>query len=78
MAKKEENAWQHFEELKDILQMFSSGWWKKNFKHHIDKFIEDCLIEKELVAAIPCEDKKEEENNRIALYGLWHLVAGAV
>jgi hypothetical protein len=78
MVEKEENARQHFEELKDVLQMFSPGWWETNFKHHVDKFIEDRLIEKELVAAIPCRDEEEEESNRIALHGLRRLVAGAV
>ena len=78
MIEKEENAWQHFEELKDILQMFSLGWWKKNFKHHVDEFIGDRLIEKELITAVPCKNKEEEENNRIHLHGLRHLVAGAI
>lgn len=78
MIEKEENARQHFEELKDILQMFSPGWWEKNFKHHVDEFIADRLIEKELVTAVPCKNKEEEENDRIHLHGLRRLVAGAV
>ena len=78
MIEKEENARQHFEELKDILQMFSPGWWEKNFKHHVDKFIADRLIEKERVTAVPYKSKEEEENDRIQLHGLRHLVAGAV
>jgi len=48
MIEKEEKARQHFEELKGVLQMFSPHWWKKNFKHHVDEFIGDRLIEKEL------------------------------
>ena len=78
MIEKEENAWQHFEKLKDILQMFSPGWWEKNFKHHVDNFIADRLIEKELVTAVPCKNKKEEENDHIHLHGLQCLVAGAI
>jgi hypothetical protein len=78
MIEKEENARQHFEELKDILQMFSPSWWKKNFKHHVDEFIGDRLIEKELVTAVPYENKEEEEEDRIHLHGLRRLVAGAV
>jgi hypothetical protein len=78
MAEKEENARQHFEELKDVLLMFSPGWWKKNFKHHVDKFIGDRLVEKELIAEVPAKDKEEEENDRIHLHGLRRLVAGAV
>ena len=78
MIEKEENAQQHFEELKDVLPMFSPGWWKKNFKHHVDKFIGDRLIEKELITEVPAKDKEEEENDRIHLHGLRRLVAGAV
>jgi hypothetical protein len=78
MIEKEEKARQHFEELKDILPIFSPGWWEKNFKHHVDEFIRDRLIEKELITAIPCEDEEEEENDRIMLHGLRRLVAGAI
>jgi hypothetical protein len=58
--------------------MFSPGWWKKNFKHHVDKFIGDRLIEKELITEVPAKNKEEEENDRIHLHGLRRLVAGAV
>ena len=78
MVEKEENAWQHFEELKDIVQMFSPGWWEKNFKDHVDEFIRDRLIEKKLITAVPGESIEEEENDRIHLHGLRRLVAGAV
>ena len=78
MVQKEENAQQHFEELKDIVQMFSLGWWEKNFKDHINKFIRDHLIEKELITAVPCKSIEEEENDHIHLHGLRCLVAGAV
>ena len=77
MVEKEENAQQHFEVLKDIVQMFSPGWWEKNFKDHVDEFIRDHLIEKKLITAVPCKSI-EEENDRIHLHGLWHLVIGAV
>jgi len=70
MIEKEEKAWQHFEELKDILLMFSLSWWKKGFKSHVNEFIGECLIEKELVTAIPCKDEEEEENDCIHLHGL--------
>jgi hypothetical protein len=78
MIEKEEKARQHFEELKDILLMFSPHGWKKNFKGHVDKFIGDRFVEKELVIAVPCENKEEEENDRVYLHGLRRLVAGAV
>jgi hypothetical protein len=78
MIDREEDARLHFEELKDILQMFSPGWWEKNFKHHVDEFIGDRLAEKELITEVPAKDKEEEENDRIHLHGLRRLVAGAV
>ena len=70
MIEKEEKAWQHFKELKDILLMFSPSWWKKGFKSYINEFIGECLIEKELVTAILCKDEEEEENDCIHLHGL--------
>ena len=78
MIEKEEKAQQHFEELKDILLMFSPSWWEKGFKSHINEFIGEHLIEKELITAILCKDKEEEENDHIHLHGLQCLVAGAV
>jgi hypothetical protein len=77
IIEKEEEARQHFEELKDILPQLSPRWWKKHFKHYIDKFIGECLVEKEFVTAVPCEDEDEEEQDRIDLHGLRRLVAGA-
>ena len=78
MIEKEENAQQYFEELKELLPELSPRWWKKDFKHYVDKFIEECLVEKEFVTAVPCEGEDEEEENRIDLHGLRRLVAGAV
>ena len=46
--------------------------------HHVDEFIGDRLIEKELVTAVPCENKEEEENDHTHLHGLQCLVAGAI
>jgi hypothetical protein len=77
MIEKEENARQHFKKLKDILQMFSLGWWEKNFKHHVDEFIGDRLAEKECITEVPAKDEEEEENDHIHLHGLQCLVAGA-
>ena len=78
IIQKEEEAWQHFEELKNILPMLSPHWWKKDFKHYVNKFIEKCIDQKEIIAAILGEDKEEEEQDHIYLYGLQHLVAGAI
>jgi hypothetical protein len=78
MIENEEEARQHFEKLKDTLPKLSPRWWKKDFKHYVDKFIEDRLIEKEFVASVPCEDEDEEEQDRILLHRLRRLVAGAV
>ena len=77
MAEREEDARQHFEELKDILSRLSPHSWKKDFKLHIDKFIADRLNERDVVIAIPGVNE-EEELDRIVLYGLRHLVAGAI
>lgn len=78
MIEKEESARQHFQELKDTFPKLSPRWWKKDFKSYVDKFIGERLFEKGIVAAIPCEDEEEEENDRIHLHGLRRLVAGAV
>ena len=76
MAEREEDARQHFEELKDILSRLSPRSWKKDFKLHVDKFIADRLNERDVVIAIPGVNE-EEELDRIVLYGLRRLVAGA-
>ena len=78
MIEKEEKARQHFRELKDVLSKQSPRWWKKDFKLYAEKFIEERLIEKEFITAIPCENEDEEEKCRIDLHGLRRLVAGAV
>src|SRR6266566_5441859 len=77
IIKKEEEAWQHFEELKDILLQLSPRWWKKDFKHYVDKFIGECLVEKEFVTVVPCKNEDKEKQDCIDLHGLQHLVAGA-
>jgi hypothetical protein len=78
MIEQEERARQHFEELKEVLRRLSPRWWKKVFKHYVDEFIEDRLIEKEFVIVVPCENKDEEEQDPIGLHRLRRLVAGAV
>ena len=78
MIKREEKARQHFEELKDFLPKKSPLSWKRDFKHYVDKFIEEHLDEKIFITEIPCEDEEEEEQDRIYLHGIRHLVAGAV
>jgi hypothetical protein len=77
MIENEENTRQYFEELKDNLPRLSPRWWKKDFKHFVDKFIEDRLIEKEFVDVVPCENEHEEEQDAIDLHRLRRLVAGA-
>jgi len=77
MVKKEEKAWQHFEELKAILPKRSPYWWKNQFKSYVDTFIEAHIDSKELICSMPCQDEEEEENDRIDSHGLRHLVAGA-
>jgi len=77
MVKKEEKAWQHFEELKAILLKRSPHWWKNQFKSYVDTFIEACINSKELICSLPCQDEEEEEYDHINLHGLRRLVAGA-
>ena len=43
MIEKEEQAWQHFEKLKDTLPILSPCWWKKDFKAYVDKFLGEHL-----------------------------------
>ena len=78
MTEREEKAWQHFEELKDILPKLLPRWWKKDFKSYVDKFITEYLNDKEFVTSMPYEDEEEEEFDRIYLHHLRHLVAGAM
>lgn len=77
MAEREEDARQHFEELKDILSKLSPHLWKKDFKLDVDKFIAERLNERDVIIAIPGVDE-EEELDRIILHGLRRLVAGAI
>ena len=76
MIKREEKAWQHFKELKCFLPKQSLLLWKGNFKHYIDKFIEEHLDEKLFITAILCEDREEEEQTASTSTGsnIWWLV----
>jgi hypothetical protein len=76
MIEKEEEAREHFEDLKYILPELSPRWWKKEFKNYVDTYIKELLDKKEFVAAIPCKDEDEDEQDRV--HGLRRLVAGAV
>ena len=73
---REEEARQHFEDLKDLLPEISSHW-EKDFKSYINKFIAHCLKEKEDITSIPCKNEQEEEWDRVDLHTLRRLVAGA-
>jgi hypothetical protein len=70
MTKWEEKAWQHFEELKNILPQLSSHWWKKDFKFYVDRFIEERLNTKDLIAEIPGEDEEDKDLDHIYIHGL--------
>jgi len=74
----EERAWEHFEELKCALPELSPHLWKRDFKSYVDKFIAECLGEKDIVTAIPGKDEEGEELDCIHLHGIQRLVAGAV
>ena len=78
MADEKEKAWQSFKEMKSIFQEASPHWWKKDFKSYVDKFIAEEIEWKEVLTVIPCRDKEGEECECICLYGLQHLVAGAI
>jgi hypothetical protein len=77
MIENEENTRQYFEKLKDTLPRLSPRWWKKDFKHYVDTFIEDRLIEKEFVIFVPSENEDKEEQDPMGLHRLRRLVAGA-
>ena len=78
MIKVEEEARQHFEELKRILLAQSPCWWRKDFKRYVDKFINEHLHKKEFIILMPCVSEVDEEEERKSLHGLRHLVAGAI
>ena len=79
MVEKEEKARQHFEELKDTLPEISPCFWKKHFRHHVDKFIGECLDEVITILPLLGEDGEEaEKEDRICLHELRRLIAGAV
>ena len=68
MTKREEKARQHFEELKGTLPKLSPRWWKKDFKSYVDEFIAERLLQKDIITAIPGENKEEEELDCICLH----------
>ena len=78
MVKEEEWAWQHFEELKNILLTLSPCQWRKDFKCYMDKFTNEHLYKKEFIVLMPCVSKVDEEEEHKSLHGLQHLVAGAI
>jgi hypothetical protein len=70
MTKWEEKAQQHFEELKNILPQLLPRWWKKDFKFYVDRFIEECLDMKDLIAEIPDKDEEDKDLDCIYIHGL--------
>lgn len=52
--------------------------WKKDFKSCVDEFIAERLLEKDIITVIPGEDEEEEQLDRIHLYGIRRLIAGAI
>ena len=78
MIEEEEWAWQHFEKLKNILLTPYPHRWRKDFKHYVDKFINEHLYKKEFIVLMPCISEADEKEKRKSLHGLWCLVAGAV
>jgi hypothetical protein len=78
MAEMEMKTWKHFEELKGTLLKLSPHLWKKDFKSYVDEFIAERLLEKDIITVIPGEDEEEEQLDRIRLYGIRRLIAGAI
>jgi hypothetical protein len=78
MIKMEEEARQHFEELKRILPTESPGWWRLEFKIYVDEFIKKHINRQESILFDPFETEKEEIDRMMCLHGLRRLVAGAV
>ena len=73
MAKEEGNAQAYFEERKVILQMFDPNW-KEAFKMCVEKYIEMCVEEAEIVLEMRYKDKKRKHKH---LHIFWRLIAGA-
>ena len=74
MIEKEENAWQHFEELKDILQMFSLGWWKKN-RIMLTSLLKIVSLKKNLSLQYHAKTKRRKMTASTSMgYDVWWLV----
>jgi hypothetical protein len=83
MIEMEEEARQHFEELKRILPTESPGWWREEFKIYVDEFIEKHVNRKKFIAsfdALPTDgdEEEEEKDTRMWFHALRRLVAGAI
>ena len=73
MAKEEGNVQAYFEERKDILQMFDPNW-KEAFKMCVEKYIEMCVEEAEIVLEMRYKDEKRKRRH---LHVFRRLIAGA-
>ena len=74
MMVEEEKAREHFEEMKEIFQIFCPCRWMEEFQECVDDFIQDRLLLATNIIAKPVI----KEEGRILLHGLRRLVAGAV
>jgi hypothetical protein len=71
MIEDEEKAQDHFEEIKDILQLFCLRGWIDQFQKHVEDFIQERLAEAASIMAVPGTE------DSVRLHGLRRLVAGA-
>jgi hypothetical protein len=74
MMVEEEKTREHFEEMKDIFQIFYPCRWIEVFQKYVDDFVQDRLLLAKNIMAKPV--MKEEDCVR--LHGLRRMVAGAV
>ncbi|KAF8265994.1 hypothetical protein EI94DRAFT_1803720 [Lactarius quietus] len=74
MIKEENEAWEYFEETKDILQLFCLSGWIDQFQNHVKTFIQERLSEAAAIMTLP--GKAEEDI--VCLHGLQRLVASTI
>lgn len=78
MVEEEEYIQEKFEKFKKTLPIQSPRWWKKEFKQHIDEYIEHYLQFKEFIITYPFLDEEQVEEDRVNLHGIKRMVAGLV
>jgi hypothetical protein len=78
MVEEEESVRSSFLVIKNDLQSLFPHEWKNRFKIRVDKFIDENLKEAKTLMSVPCENERQEEEERMCLHSIRRLVAGAV